>query len=119
MGSNDRNDQVLTAAAGTPGFYADAAATRSDANDYTDGNGNEVHSAYPAGAPTWRWAGRPTATPDRASLAKSDGEAAYADRSMDGVKFDRENVGPKFEKRDHAAAGEAEAQVFITTTSTT
>ena len=98
--SNDRNDQVLTAAAGTPGFYADAAATRSDANDYTDGNGNEVHSAYT------RWSTNLALgwTPDRdtrieLSLAKSDGEAAYADRSMDGVKFDRENVGLKFEKR--------------------
>lgn len=100
VGSNDRNDQVLTAAAGTPGFYADAAATRSDANDYTDGNGNEVHSAYT------RWSTNLALgwTPDRdtrieLSLAKSDGEAAYADRSMDGVKFDRENVGLKFEKR--------------------
>jgi iron complex outermembrane receptor protein len=34
------------------------------------------------------------------SGAFSDGEAAYADRAMDGSKFERQNVGFKFEKRD-------------------
>lgn len=99
LGSAERNDQVLTGQAGNPGFYADAALTRSDANDYEDGDGNEVHSAYT------RWSTNLALgwTPDRntrleLSLAKSDGEARYGDRSMDGVKFDRENVGLKFEK---------------------
>ncbi len=32
------------------------------------------------------------------SGALSDGEAAYADRTMDGVKFDRDNVGLRVER---------------------
>lgn len=100
VGSNDRNDQVVTAAMGTPRFYADAAATRSDANNYEDGSGREVHSAYTRWSTNLALGWTPDAsTRIELSLAKSDGEAAYADRSMDGVKFDRENVGLKFEKR--------------------
>jgi len=114
VGSNERNDQVVTAAAGTPRFYADAAATRSDANDYEDGSGREIHSAYT------RWSTNLALgwTPDsntliELSMAKSDGEAAYADRSMDGVKFDRENVGLKFEKRMVSPlVAKIEAQVY-------
>ncbi|MCP5310888.1 TonB-dependent copper receptor [Cognatazoarcus halotolerans] len=100
VGSNDRNDQVVTAATGTPQFYADAAATRSDANNYEDGSGREIHSAYTRWSTNLALGWTPDAnTRIELSLAKSDGEAAYADRSMDGVKFDRENVGLKFEKR--------------------
>ena len=42
----------------------------------------------------------------------SDGEAAYADRMMDGAAFDRENVGLRFERRRlsaHVARFEAQA----------
>ena len=114
MGSADRNDQVLTGQAGTPGFYADVAATRSDANNYKDGAGNEVHSAYT------RWSTNLALgwTPDRdtrleLSLAKSDGEARYGDRSMDGVKFDRENIGLKFEKSNISPLlAKIEAQIY-------
>lgn len=114
VGSADRNDQVLTGQAGTPDFYADVAATRSDANNYKDGAGNEVHSAYT------RWSTNLALgwTPDRdtrleLSLAKSDGEARYGDRSMDGVKFDRENIGLKFEKSNLSpVVAKLEAQVY-------
>lgn len=100
FGSFGRNDQVADVRAGTPDFYAQGTATRSDANDYQDGSGRTVHSRYT------RWSANAALgwTPDddtrlELSAARSDGEAAYADRSMDGSQFARENAGLKFEKR--------------------
>ncbi|MFA7386263.1 MAG: TonB-dependent copper receptor [Thiohalobacteraceae bacterium] len=99
MGSFGRNDQVADLRAGTPDFYFQGGATRSDSDNYEDGDGTEVHSAYT------RWSSSAAIgwTPDantrlEISGVRSDGEAAYADRGMDGSKFARENVGIKFEK---------------------
>jgi iron complex outermembrane receptor protein len=79
-----------------------ANSTRSD--DYEDGDGISVHSAHE------RWSVQPSVslqvfehTLIELGLIRSDGEAAYADRMMDGVKFDRtsyslrtrtENISP-------------------------
>ncbi|HET7775488.1 MAG TPA: TonB-dependent copper receptor, partial [Azospira sp.] len=100
VGSFGRNDQVADVRAGNGSYYVQAGATRADANDYKDGNGAVVHSRYT------RWSTNAALgfTPDddtrlELSLARSDGEAAYADRGMDGSKFARENVALKFEKR--------------------
>lgn len=86
-GRNDLNGQLL---AGTPDGYFRLQGTRTESGDYRDGHGQAVHGAYR------RWSGDAAMgwTPDRHtqvewSLARSDGEAAYADRAMDGVKFDR------------------------------
>ena len=99
FGSFGRNDQVASVTAGNPAGYLQANATRSSANDYEDGDGNKVHSAYT------RWNMNVLAgwTPDENtrwefSADQSDGEAAYADRGMDGVKFDRTGYGFKLEK---------------------
>lgn len=98
LGSADRNDEVAQVKAGSRSGYITLNGTRSDANDYQDGDGNDVHSAYT------RWSSNAALgwTPDadtriELSGAKSDGEARYGDRSMDGVKFDRSNVGLSFE----------------------
>lgn len=101
FGSWGRNDQVFDAKAGNPGVYARIGATRSDMDNYEDGDGKEVHSFYTR----WSATGALGWTPDDDTLlelnfGRSDGEAAYADRSMDGVKFEREHVGVKFEKRN-------------------
>ncbi|MFN3985206.1 MAG: TonB-dependent copper receptor [Rhodocyclaceae bacterium] len=100
-GSFGRNDQVFDALHATPSYYARAIATRSQADDYEDGDGRQVHSQY------LRWSTNASLgwTPDpdtwlELGLAASDGEAAYADRGMDGAKFKRENVSLKFEKRN-------------------
>lgn len=114
VGSAQRNDQVVTMQAGTPRYYADVAATRSDANNYEDGDGTEVHSAYT------RWSTNLALglTPDRdtrieLSMAASDGEARYGDRGVDGVKFERANVGLKVVKeRVSAVVARLEAQVY-------
>jgi len=113
-GSFGRNDQVADIRAGTPDYYVQGTATRSDANDYEDGDGRKVHSSYT------RWStnasvGWTPADNTRIELsgAHSDGKAAYADRSMDGVAFTRDNVGLKFEKSKISALVEkVEAQVY-------
>ncbi|MCD8522917.1 MAG: TonB-dependent copper receptor [Saccharospirillaceae bacterium] len=98
-GSTDRNDQVAHLLAGGQKGYIDVSGTRSDANNYEDGDGNEVHSAYT------RWSTHAALgwTPDNdtrieLSGAKSDGEARYGDRGMDGVKFARSNLGLSYEQ---------------------
>ena len=86
--------------AGARQGYVQASATRSAMDDYQDGRGEAVHSSYER----WSANGAVGWTPDAAtrlelSGARSDGEAAYADRMMDGVKFSRDNVGLRFERR--------------------
>ncbi|MBS4098576.1 MAG: TonB-dependent copper receptor [Sulfuricella sp.] len=98
-GSFGRNDQVADLRGGNPDFYFQGTGTRSDSGDYQDGAGNTVHSAFTR----WSTSGALGWTPDantRVELTgiQSDGEAAYGDRTMDGVKFKRDNVGLKFEK---------------------
>ncbi|MBP1771433.1 MAG: TonB-dependent copper receptor [Holophagaceae bacterium] len=99
-GSFGRHDEVADVRAGTPLFYVRGIGTRSHADDYDDGQGVSVHSRYT------RWSAQAALgwTPDddtRLELtgARSDGEAAYADRSVDGSKFLRENLGFKGEFR--------------------
>jgi iron complex outermembrane receptor protein len=54
------------------------------------------------------------------TTARSDGEAAYADRAMDGVKFDRENYGLRFTRTALTPlVAERRSAGFSTTTSTT
>ncbi len=113
-GSFGRNDQVADIRAGTPDYYVQGTATRSDSDDYKDGDGRTVHSRFT------RWSTNASVgwTPDdntrlELSGARSDGEAAYADRSMDGIAFTRDNVGLKFEKRKISSLVEkVEAQVY-------
>lgn len=99
-GSFGRHDEVLDAQAGNRQFYLRGTGTNSHSDDYEDGDGNKVHSKYSR----WSATGSAGWTPDvdtslEFSTARSDGEAAYADRAMDGVKFDRENYGLRLEKR--------------------
>ena len=103
LGSFGRNDQVADVALGTPLGYLRANATRSDANDYSAGDGTRIHSAFT------RWSSTLAAgwTPDadtrlEATLNRSDGQAAYADRSVDGVKFERTGYGLRFERANLA-----------------
>lgn len=101
FGSFGRNDQRFDVAGGNPNGYLRAIGTRSDSDNYDDGDGEEVHSFYT------RWSGTALAgwTPDadtrvEVSYDASDGEAAYADRTKDGVEFDREGYGIEFSKEN-------------------
>jgi iron complex outermembrane recepter protein len=114
-GSFGRRDVMIDAHGGSTAFDARGVVTRSHSDDYQDGNGDSVHSAYT------RWSANATLglTPNEntrieLSAAKSDGEAAYADRSMDGAKFARDNVGLKgsWSNPDHGLLDKMEAQVF-------
>ncbi len=99
FGSFGRNDQSLDAAAGAEQGYVNVIGTRSDANDYKDGDGKTVHSSYTrwslSGIAGWRPAKN---TLIELTVDRSDGEAAYADRGMDGTLFDRTGFGIKLER---------------------
>jgi iron complex outermembrane recepter protein len=100
LGSYDRHDEMFDARATLPNSYIQAVMTRSHSGDYQDGNGASVHSFYT------RWSGNAALgwTPGRntfleVSLARSNGRAAYADRTMDGTEFARDNLAVKLDKR--------------------
>lgn len=100
-GSWGRNDQVADVAAGSKEGYVRATGTRAHSDDYEDGAGNKVHSAYN------RYSGSFLAgwTPDERTLLEASAEvsrakAAYADRMMDGAKFDRTSYRLRFERSD-------------------
>ncbi|MBI5429150.1 MAG: TonB-dependent copper receptor [Nitrosomonadales bacterium] len=113
-GSYGRNDEMAEARIASDSAYLRAGGTRSQAGDYSDGSGNVVHSAYT------RWSGNAALgwTPDgdtrlELTAAKSDGKAAYADRSVDGAKFARNNYGLKFDKQNIGGLVDGvEAQVY-------
>ncbi|MCC7462328.1 MAG: TonB-dependent copper receptor [Gammaproteobacteria bacterium] len=99
--SAGRHDEVADLRLGRPLGYLQFTATNSQSDDYEDGDGNAVHSAYRRysvnAAAAW--------TPDEhtrleLSLVHSDGHAAYADRAMDGTQFLRQGFELSFERRD-------------------
>ncbi|AKC86361.1 TonB-dependent receptor [Pseudoxanthomonas suwonensis] len=99
-GSHGRNDQVLDASAGTPRGYVRLAANRSEADDYRDGNGEPVPSAWDK----WNADAALGWTPDpdtvlELSAGAGDAEARYAGRGMDGSRFRRDSLGLRFEKK--------------------
>ncbi|MDR1423058.1 MAG: TonB-dependent copper receptor [Azoarcus sp.] len=102
--SAGRFDGYLDVKGGNAAVYGEGILTRSRSDDYRDGGGKKVHARYERQSLT----GIVGLTPDEAtrlelSAIKSDGEAAYADRGMDGSQFERENVALKFEKRHLAS----------------
>jgi iron complex outermembrane receptor protein len=101
VGSFGRHDEVAEVKAAGHDVYLRASATRSAMSDYVDGSGWTVHSGYER----WSTNGAFGWTPDSAtrvevSTAFSDGQAAYADRMMDGVRFSRRNLGAEVERRN-------------------
>ena len=112
--SFNRYDAYLDAKAGTPLGYVQAQVTEAGSGDYQDGDGRRVNSTYQRhslnAAVGW--------TPDEhtrleLSAIESRAKAAYADRMMDGSKFDRSNVGLKFEKTHmNGLLNAVEAQVY-------
>jgi len=97
VASAGRNDLAADLALGSGGWYARVAGTHGQADDYTDGDGNEVHSAYERWSANAALGWRPTADSWlELSGTTSDGEASYADRMMDGVKFARDNMALRF-----------------------
>lgn len=99
-GSFGRHDEVLDARAGTSSFYVRGIGTRSHSDDYQDGAGTVIHSKYTRWSASAALGWTPSDdTRIEFTGARSNGEAAYADRTVDGSKFLRENVGLKGEFR--------------------
>src|SRR5690554_6355167 len=100
-GSFGRNDQVAQIQAGGEKGYIELGGTRSDMDNYKDGNGNKVHSAYQRWSTNTALGWTPTLdTKIELTAAVSDGEARYADRGMDGSEFKRTNLGLSFQKSE-------------------
>lgn len=99
VGSFGRHDEVADVRGGNRDFYVQGVATRSHMDDYKDGSGRTIRAAYTR----WSTSAALGWTPDdhtrlELSAGRSDGEAAYADRSMDGSRFARDNVALKFSR---------------------
>ncbi len=98
-GSWSRLDAVANVAAAGDQAYVEASASHAESDDYEDGAGRSVHSFYQRQSLNARAGWRPERdTRVEFSASASRAEAAYADRGMDGVKFDREGYGLKLEK---------------------
>ena len=98
MAGSGRNDRALELEAGTRSLYGRVVGIRAGSPDYRCGDGRAIPSRYSR----WSSFGALGWTPgDRTRLelrgTRSDGEAAYADRGMDGVRFRRSNLGAAFE----------------------
>lgn len=113
-GSAGRNDQMADARAGTPDGYVELRANHTHAQDYRDGEGRRVHSAYDR----WNADAAIGWTPDddtrlEFTAGKGNGHAAYAFSGMDGAQFLRESAGLKFERRHLSTTfDKLEAQVY-------
>ncbi|NNH26854.1 TonB-dependent copper receptor [Acinetobacter terrestris] len=101
MGSYGRLDHNVEAAVGDEQKYIRLNANRSVSDSYKDGDGNTVPSDWE------RWNADLALgwTPDEdtwveLSGGKSDGEAVYAGRDMDGSQFARESLGLRIEKKN-------------------
>lgn len=94
--------------------YLRVIGTRSASDDYEDGLGRKVHSQYDRKSATALLGWTPDdKTTIEASVDVSEAEAAYADRTMDGVAFDRRDFkleGTRTELSDLVA--EVNAQVY-------
>lgn len=113
-GSHSRMDHMGEVTAGDRLGYVRMLGTLSTQDDYRDGDGERVHSAYE------RWAGSAAVgwTPDPDSVVeftyeRSDGEAAFDDRPLDGTAFDRTGYKLRAE-REHLTPWltGVEAQLF-------
>ena len=99
-GSHGRVDALLDMRYQSAPWQLRASATHTRADDYAAADGKKVHSAYQRHSEMASLAYRPDAqTLAEWSWVHSDGEAAYADRSMDGAQFARHSTGLKLEKK--------------------
>ena len=97
--SAGRNDQTADLEAGNDRIYVRATANHSHSQDYKDGRGQRVPSAWDK----WNTDVAVGFTPDEHTLLElsagaGDGEARYGGRGMDGTQFRRDSLGLRFEK---------------------
>jgi len=97
--SAGRNDQTADLEAGNERMYVRATANHSHSQDYADGQGRRVPSAWDK----WNTDVAVGLTPDAHTLVElsagtGDGQARYGGRGMDGTQFRRDSLGLRFEK---------------------
>ena len=91
LGGNKRRDAYFDAMAGGKYGYLRTSVSHNEAGDYKDGDGNRVHSSFERRNQMLQLGFTPTEnTLLTGTYERSRGEAAYADRMMDGSKFDRD-----------------------------
>ncbi len=99
-GSFGRFDEMADLQLGNSLGYLQLNGTDSRSDDYQNGAGNDVHSEYHRYSGNIALGWTPTDfTKLEISAARSDGEAAYADRGMDGTKFLRESFNIRAEQK--------------------
>ena len=91
VGSNSRLDGSFEGQVGGRYGYFRTNISHNQADDYKDGSGNKVHSEFKRDNQMVQVGITPTEdTTVAATYERSRGKAAYADRMMDGSKFDRD-----------------------------
>jgi len=100
-GSWNRFDAVASGKIVTDQADFEGTVTHAESGDYKDGSGTAVHSAYQRQSASLL-AGYRIDKDTRLDLdvVHSKGEAAYADRTMDGSQFDRQSYGLTFDKKN-------------------
>lgn len=101
IGSFGRLDHNIEAAVGDESKYARLNANRSVAGNYQDGNGETVQSQWERWSTDLALGWKPTQdTWLELRGGASDGESAYAGRTMDGTQFRRESLGLHAEQKN-------------------
>lgn len=114
VGTWGRSDLFANGKIVTDKAHFEATATHAESDDYEDGAGTKVHSAYERKSISLQAGFRPDAMSYMGlDYIASKGEAAYADRGMDGTKFDRDSYGLTFEKKNLSPlVGNLSARVY-------
>lgn len=91
-GSYDRIESYLDAIIGNQIGWLHVNATYNKSDDYKDGAGDKIHSEYKRKSQTIEAGFTPTEnTLIEVGYDRSRGNTLYADRMMDGIKFDRDS----------------------------
>ena len=100
-GSNDRLDGSLEAEFGGKYGYVRTNISHNEADDYKDGDGNRIHSNFKRDSQMLQLGVTPTEnTTIAGTYERSRAKVAYADRAMDGSKFDRDAWNIRFTQRN-------------------
>lgn len=101
LGSSGRRDASFEAGAGGKYGYARLNVSHNESGDYKDGAGNRVHSNFKRDSQMVQLGVTPTEnTTIAGTYERSRGKAAYADRMMDGSKFDRDAWNIRISQRN-------------------